>query len=631
MHVCSSCNTIDGLVHELLERHHVAFELGEDINSPHGASAVDTRVQICHQSDSRITYFELTGQDRLRVSGHVDQTEPLVGEPSAFGPSRESWPLNHHHRPAVHHAGQVGRGGAHRRAVRIGEPDVDAAGIEIRVVTTAGAVDQLVGHHDCTGTQVRCQTADRARSEDTSDTERAQRPHVGAVRHGVRGEFVPGAMPWQECDLVVADGADGDRGTRLAVGSVQVDAAGVGPEEGIEPAAADDSEQGPLLARGFVLDRPRRTPSPIADFEYVGRETADGVCDVLDCGGDDRSHIADGRRARPDDLLHCVLADLRLTESLLHVISLPRVPVPDSRTKATTVQDLPLVASFAQWVEGARPRTLPNAIAPVIAGSGAAAWLHGLCWWKALLAMVVAVAMIIGVNYANDYSDGIRGTDDVRAGPLRLVGSKVATPRSVLTAAVISLAIAAAAGLALAWFSAPWLILVGGLCIAGAWLYTGGSKPYGYLGLGEVAVFVFFGLVAVLGTQYTQALRIDWVGGAMAVAMGAMSSAVLVANNLRDIPTDKESGKITLAVRLGDPRTRLLYQGLMAVAFVLTLVLMLATPWAAVGLVALPLAVRAAGPVRKGLGGKELIPVLRDTGLTMLVWSVAVAAALFFG
>ncbi|AEV71698.1 1,4-dihydroxy-2-naphthoate octaprenyltransferase [Mycolicibacterium rhodesiae NBB3] len=286
------------------------------------------------------------------------------------------------------------------------------------------------------------------------------------------------------------------------------------------------------------------------------------------------------------------------------------------------------MASFAQWVEGARPRTLPNAIAPVIAGTGAAAWLHGLCWWKALLAMVVAVAMIVGVNYANDYSDGIRGTDDVRAGPLRLVGSKVATPRSVLTAAVISLVIAAVSGLALAWFSAPWLIVVGGLCIAGAWLYTGGSKPYGYLGLGEVAVFVFFGLVAVLGTQYTQALRIDWVGAAMAVAMGAMSSAVLVANNLRDIPTDKESGKITLAVRLGDARTRLLYQGLLAVAFALTLVLAFATPWAAVGLVALPLALRAAGPVRKGLGGKELIPVLRDTGLTMLVWSIAVAASL---
>src|SRR6476660_4375226 len=172
--------------------------------------------------------------------------------------------------------------------------------------------------------------------------------------------------------------------------------------------------------------------------------------------------------------------------------------------------------------------------------------------------------MIMGVTSANDYSTGIRGTDDVRAGPLRLVGSKVATPRSVLTAALISLGVAAVAGLALAWFSAPWLILVGGVCIAGAWLYTGGSTPYGYLGLGEVAVFVFFGLVAVLGTQYTQALRVDWVGIAMAVAMGCMSSAVLVANNLRDIPTDKESGKITLAVRLGDGRTRVLYQTLLA-------------------------------------------------------------------
>ena len=289
------------------------------------------------------------------------------------------------------------------------------------------------------------------------------------------------------------------------------------------------------------------------------------------------------------------------------------------------------MASFAQWVEGARPRTLPNAVAPVIAGTGAAAWLHAACWWKAVLALVVAMAMIIGVNYANDYSDGIRGTDDVRAGPLRLVGSKVATPRSVLTAAMISLGVAAVAGVALAWVSAPWLILVGALCIAGAWLYTGGSKPYGYLGLGEVAVFVFFGLVAVLGTQYTQALRIDWVGVAAAVAMGSLSSAVLVANNLRDIPTDKQSGKITLAVRLGDARTRLLYQVLLVVAFVVTLVLMLATPWCAAGLVALPLAVRAAGPVRKGLGGKDLIPVLRDTGLTMLVWAVAVAAALAFG
>ena len=168
----------------------------------------------------------------------------------------------------------------------------------------------------------------------------------------------------------------------------------------------------------------------------------------------------------------------------------------------------------------------------------------------------------------------------------------------------------------------------GAVCIAGAWLYTGGSKPYGYRGFGEIAVFVFFGLIAVLGTQYTQALRVDWVGLTLAVATGCLSSAVLVANNLRDIPTDADSGKITLAVRLGDAKTRVLFQALLAGAVALTLVLGAATPWCAVGLIALPLAVRATLPVRRGAGGKDLIPVLRDTGLTMLVWAVAVALAL---
>jgi 1,4-dihydroxy-2-naphthoate polyprenyltransferase len=286
------------------------------------------------------------------------------------------------------------------------------------------------------------------------------------------------------------------------------------------------------------------------------------------------------------------------------------------------------VASLAQWIEGARPRTLPNAVAPVIAGTGAAAWLHSVVWWKALLALIVAVTMIIGVNFANDYSDGIRGTDDERAGPLRLVGSRLAAPRSVLMAAAVSMAVAAAAGVVLALASAPWLMIVGAACIAGAWLYTGGSRPYGYRGLGEVAVFVFFGLVAVLGTQYVQALRVDWVGVVLAVAMGSLSSAVLVANNLRDIPTDASSGKVTLAVRLGDAHTRLLYQALLAIAGLATLSLLAATPWCATGFVALPLAFRAAAPVRRGRGGGELIPVLRDTGLAMLVWSVAVALAL---
>ena len=286
------------------------------------------------------------------------------------------------------------------------------------------------------------------------------------------------------------------------------------------------------------------------------------------------------------------------------------------------------MATLAQWISGARPRTLPNAVAPVIAGTGAAAWLGSAVWWKALLALVVSLALIVGVNYANDYSDGIRGTDDERAGPLRLVGSRLAAPRTVLTAAVVSLGIGAVAGITLAALSAPWLIAVGVLCIAGAWLYTGGSRPYGYAGFGEVAVFVFFGLVAVLGTQYTQAMRTDWVGLAAAVAIGSLSSAVLVANNLRDIPTDRVSGKITLAVRLGDARTRVLYQALLALAAVMTLVLLRATPWCALGFLAMPLAVKAARPVRAGSGGRDLIPVLRDTGLTMLLWSIAVAAAL---
>lgn len=292
------------------------------------------------------------------------------------------------------------------------------------------------------------------------------------------------------------------------------------------------------------------------------------------------------------------------------------------------------MASFAQWLDGARPRTLPNAIAPVIAGTGAAAslagghWWGAAVWWKALLALVVSLALIVGVNYANDYSDGIRGTDDVRVGPVRLVGQQLAAPRQVLAAALISLAVAAVAGLILALTSAWWLILVGLACIGGAWFYTGGRNPYGYSGFGEVAVFVFFGLVAVCGTQFVQAGRIDWAGMATAIAVGSFSSAVLVANNLRDIPTDRESGKLTLAVKLGDARTRTLQLALLSVPFVVSLLLMLRTPWALAGLVALPLAVRANAPVRTGAHGRALIPALRDTGLALLVWAAATAGGL---
>ncbi|MGI5222813.1 1,4-dihydroxy-2-naphthoate polyprenyltransferase [Nocardia sp. CA-290969] len=286
------------------------------------------------------------------------------------------------------------------------------------------------------------------------------------------------------------------------------------------------------------------------------------------------------------------------------------------------------MATAAQWIEGARPRTLPNAIAPVLAGTGAAAAIDGAVWWKALLALGVSMALIIGVNYANDYSDGIRGTDDERVGPLRLVGSGLATPASVRAAAVASLTVGAVLGLVLAVLSAWWLVLIGAVCLAGAWFYTGGSKPYGYRGFGEIAVFVFFGLVAVLGTQFVQAGRVDWAGLALAIGVGSFSSAVLVANNLRDIPTDTESGKTTLAVKLGDTRTRTLHIVLLAAPFVVSLVLVLRTPWVLAGLLAAPLALRANAPVRAGKGGLELIPALRDSGLAMLAWSALTALTL---
>ncbi|MBH0118587.1 1,4-dihydroxy-2-naphthoate polyprenyltransferase [Rhodococcus sp. HM1] len=289
------------------------------------------------------------------------------------------------------------------------------------------------------------------------------------------------------------------------------------------------------------------------------------------------------------------------------------------------------MATAGQWLEGARPRTLPNAIAPVVAGTGAAAAIDGAVWWKALLALCVALPLVIGVNFANDYSDGIRGTDDDRVGPLRLVGSGLASPASVKRAAFVCFGIGAVAGLVLAATSAWWLILVGAVCIVGAWYYTGGRNPYGYAGFGEVAVFVFFGLVAVLGTQFVQAGRVTWAGLACAVAVGSLSTAVLVTNNLRDIPTDTVSGKRTLAVRLGDPRTRTLHLILVVVPFVASLALVAVTPWALAGLLAVPFAVRAHAPVRAGGLGKSLIPALQDSGLAMLVWAVATAPALAFG
>jgi 1,4-dihydroxy-2-naphthoate octaprenyltransferase len=286
------------------------------------------------------------------------------------------------------------------------------------------------------------------------------------------------------------------------------------------------------------------------------------------------------------------------------------------------------MATVAQWIEGARPRTLPNAVAPVLAGSGAAASIGGFTWWKALLALVVSLAFIIGVNFANDYSDGVRGTDDDRVGPIRLVGSGAAKPAAVKTAAFACFGVACAAGLVLAATTAWWLVAIGVFCVLGAWFYTGGSHPYGYAGYGEIAVFVFFGLVAVLGTQFTQAGRISAAGWVCAVAMGLFSSGVLIANNLRDIPTDSETGKITLAVRLGDKGTRIAYAAVALVAWLSVVLLPIGIWWKllAIVLVALPLA-RAYRPIGTGKAGMALIPVLRDTGLAMLVWALAADVA----
>jgi 1,4-dihydroxy-2-naphthoate octaprenyltransferase len=287
------------------------------------------------------------------------------------------------------------------------------------------------------------------------------------------------------------------------------------------------------------------------------------------------------------------------------------------------------VATAAQWLEGARPKTLPAAISPVVAGTGVAAYDGESVWWKALLALVVALALQVAVNYANDYSDGIRGTDDERVGPLRLTGSRVATPGAVKRAAFIAFGVAGIAGLVLAASTAWWLVLVGLLCILAAWYYTGGRRPYGYAGLGEVMVFVFFGLVAVVGTYYVQAERWSWPALYAAVGVGALACAILVANNLRDIPTDRVAGKRTLAVILGDGRTRALYALLVVAAAVAVVAVAVSTTWwALVGLGFLVVAGRAARTVTGGAVGPALIPVLQASGRAELLWAVLVAVPL---
>ncbi|MCM3514926.1 1,4-dihydroxy-2-naphthoate polyprenyltransferase [Nocardioides sp. P86] len=291
------------------------------------------------------------------------------------------------------------------------------------------------------------------------------------------------------------------------------------------------------------------------------------------------------------------------------------------------------MATPSDWIAGARPRTLPAAVSPVLAGTGVAAFVDEAVWWKAVLALVVSLALQVAVNYANDYSDGIRGTDDDRVGPMRLVGSGAAPAAAVKRAAFLAFGVAGVAGLVLAATTAWWLVAVGLVSIVAAWYYTGGSNPYGYLGLGEVMVFVFFGLVAVVGTTYVQTASLaagDLAAAlAAAVGIGALACAILVVNNLRDIPSDTLAGKRTLAVKLGERRTRQLYVGLVGLAALAVVALAaLTTWWALLGLGFLVVAARGVRTVLGGAVGPGLIPVLASTGAGELAWAVLTAVPL---
>ncbi len=286
------------------------------------------------------------------------------------------------------------------------------------------------------------------------------------------------------------------------------------------------------------------------------------------------------------------------------------------------------MATPAQWLSASRPRTLPAAIAPVLVGSGCGHALGNFSLGRSALCLVVALALQVAVNFSNDYSDGVRGTDRDRMGPMRLTGSGAARPGQVKVAAFVFFGVAAAAGLALALLTAWWLLLVGLACIAAAWFYTGGPKPYGYTGFGEVFVFVFFGLVAVMGTAYVNSGRTSVTTLASAIGIGLLACALLVANNLRDVATDARSGKRTLAVVLGEPMTRRLYGLIVAVAFLAILVMGIRHPWCLLGLLAIPLALAPVKQVLNGARGPALISVLGATGRLELIYAVLLTIGL---
>jgi 1,4-dihydroxy-2-naphthoate octaprenyltransferase len=271
------------------------------------------------------------------------------------------------------------------------------------------------------------------------------------------------------------------------------------------------------------------------------------------------------------------------------------------------------------------------AVVPVAVGSGAAVGRESIDieWWRAAVALLVATALQIGVNFANDYSDGVRGTDDDRrVGPTRLVGSGLARPRQVRRAALISFMVAGVAGLGLAAVVGWELLVVGAACLIAGWTYTGGPRPYGYLGLGEVFVFIFFGLVATVGTTYVLTEAVSGLAVGCAVSVGLWATALLVANNLRDIPGDTEAGKRTLAVRIGDSATRRAYTAMIVGSYVVAVVSSFGGRAAAAALVGAPLAVAPIRQVGRGARGPDLIGVLAATGRLALVSGLAMAVGL---
>ncbi len=269
------------------------------------------------------------------------------------------------------------------------------------------------------------------------------------------------------------------------------------------------------------------------------------------------------------------------------------------------------MATANQWLSASRPRTLPAAVAPVLVGAGAAAASDYFSWWKTLLAPVVSLALQVGVNYANDYSDGIRGTDEVRVGPMRLVGSGAAKASQVKLAAFGCFAVAGVAGLVLAAVTTWWLLPFGIAAVAAAWFYTGGPKPYGYAGFGEIFVFVFFGLMAVLGTCYVNSRQITFTAVVAAIGVGLLACSLLMVNNLRDVATDAVTGKRTLAVLLGDRLARLVLVLTIGGAYLAVLVISLRHPWCLLALLSVPLAIP---PIRQVLGGDKGSTLIRSLG-----------------